>query len=304
MNLLRTTLFIIFVIATANAQLRVTTIEKLPITLSAHWNQPQFSSDGHYLYFTTAEFNGIWEYSIQSKSCRMITQEPQSGLGFALSKDGKHISYRRSMSDERTHERVQDIVLADLATGESQVVVSGNDLSAPAFVQNELSYTAGKQVHLPSRTDAAEINILGIENTKIAIDRNGQKVLFDPLGNGSYVWPSLSPDKKKVLAYEMGRGAFICDLDGANVVFLGRLDAPNWTRDGKWIVFMDDKDDGRNITSSEIWAIAEDGGQRVQLTVTDRIVEMYPSCSPTENKIACSALSGELYLISYTEVPR
>lgn len=304
MKLLSITLFIACAFSSANAQLRASTIEKLPLDPSHQWNQPQFSPDGRYIYFTTLDFNGIWEYSIESKNSRVITADAHSGFGFALSKDGKQIAYRRSMNDGRTRERTQELVLLDLSTGASRIAASGGEVSTPTFVQNELTYTAGGKLELPSRTASVESILLGIENTKIAMSRSGKKVLLDPLGNGSYVWPSLSPDDEKVLAYDMGKGTFVCDVDGKNVLLLGRLDAPTWTRDGKWIVYMDDKDDGHNITSSEIWASSQDGSEKVQLTTTDRVLEMYPSCSPTENKIVCSSLGGELYVISYTEVPR
>jgi len=304
MKLLSLALFIACAFSSANAQLRTSTIEKLPLDPSHQWNQPQFSPDGKYIYFTTLDFNGIWEYSIESKNSRIITVDAHSGFGFALSTDGKQISYRRSMNDERTKERLQELVLLDLATGASTIAASGSDVSTPTFVENEVAYTAGKKFAMPSRAASVASIILGIENTKIALSGNGKKILLDPFGNGSYVWPSLSPDGKRVLAYEMGKGTFVCDVDGANVLLLGRLDAPTWTRDGKWVVYMDDKDDGHNITSSEIWASSQDGEQKVQITATDHVLEMYPSCSPTENKIVCSSMSGELFVIGYTEVPR
>jgi Tol biopolymer transport system component len=304
MKLLRITLFTLCVFSSANAQLRTSAIEKLPLEPSHQWNQPQFSPDGKYIYFTTLDFNGIWEYSLELKNSRAITTDAQSGFGFAISKDGKRISYRRSMNDERTRERLQELVLLDLATGASTIAASGNEVSTPKFVENEVAYTVGRKFAMPSRATSVESIILGIENTKIALSRNGKKVLLDPLSNGSYVWPSLSPDGQKILAYDMTKGTFVCDVNGTNVLLLGRLDAPIWTRDGKWIIYMDDKDDGHNINSSDIWAISADGKQKVQLTATDQVLEMYPSCSPAENKIACSSLGGELYVISYTEVPR
>lgn len=293
-----------FCFSAANAQLRPLAVETLPLERSHQWNQAQFSPDGKFIYFTTMDFNGIWEYSVESKRARVITSDAQSGFGFAVSNNGKLISYRRSRNDEGTKERMQELVLLDLATGASTIAASGGDVSTPTFVQNDLAYTSAGKSGIPSRAASVESIILGIENTKIAVSKNGKKVLLDPVGKGSYIWPSLSPDGKKILAYDMNKGTFLCDANGSNVFLLGRLDAPAWTRDGKWILYMDDKDDGRIITSSEIWAISPDGAQKVQLTSTDRILEMYPSCSPTENKIVCNSLSGELYVISYTEVPR
>jgi Tol biopolymer transport system component len=144
--------------------------------------------------------------------------------------------------------------------------------------------------------------VLGVEDTKIVLIRNGAKTLFDPLGNGSYIWPSLSPDRTRVLAYEMAHGAFVCDLQGSAVVQLGKRDAPVWTRDGRWIVYMEDKDDGQRVVSSDLFCISADGKRTAQLTNTAGRMEMHPQCSPTGDKIVCSTMDGEIYVLSYKEV--
>jgi hypothetical protein len=32
------------------------------------------------------------------------------------------------------------------------------------------------------------------------------------------------------------------------------------------------------------------------------VIELFPDCSPTEEKIVCCSLAGEVYLITYEEV--
>ncbi len=63
---------------------------------------------------------------------------------------------------------------------------------------------------------------------------------------------------------------------------------------------MDDRDDGRSITTSEICMVSRDGGTTLRLTSSADVLEMNPSCSPVENKIVCSG-NGALYVISYKE---
>jgi Tol biopolymer transport system component len=104
------------------------------------------------------------------------------------------------------------------------------------------------------------------------------------------------------VAYEMSRGAFVCDLAGTVSAQLGKKDAAVWTRDGNWLVYMDDRDDGQRILSSELYCVSPDGKLVVQLTDTENVVELYPQCSPTEDKIVCGTLRGEIYLLTYKEV--
>lgn len=302
MNMLRVLSACILFSSFLFAQPRITRIDKLPLESIQEWSHPQFSPDGQKIYFTTVNGNGIWEYSIGTQSVRQNTSDPQSGAAFSISPDGGQIAYRRTFTDAKMRQRTQEIVLQDLSTNLTSVLASGADVSAPVFSQDNVVFSIqGEARNLSKAQNTGNITILGIEGTKISLNKNEQKLLLDPFSNGSYVWPSLSPDKKEIVAYEMDRGAFVCDLEGTILATLGRRNAPSWTRTGKWIIYMNDKDDGHQILSSDLHYISPDGKQSGQLTLTSDIIEMYPQCSPTENKIVYCSLQGEIFLLSYTE---
>ncbi len=283
------------------AQMHAVSVEKLPLSSQQQWSQPVFSPDGRQLYYTTQDFSGIWEFTLSSKSSRQITDAPRSGFGFALSDDGKTISYRRTL-DEASPLRSQELVTQDISSSATTVLERGEDVSLPIFVRSSVVYSKKGVIANATSVDVANgVHLLGIEDTKIILLKNGKKVVLDPLGNGSYIWPSLSPDGTKLLAYEMDHGAFISDLDGNVLRMLGRKDNPVWTRDGKWIVYTNDKDDGNTVLSSDIYCVSADGATVVQLTNTNDVIELYPACSPTENEIVCSSLNGDIYMISYSE---
>lgn len=285
-----------------NAQLTITRTEKLELPRSDVWSHPQFSPGGSLIYFTTIDGNGIWEYSQSTKSTRQITSDPKSGLAFDVSSDGKNLIYRRSIYDAKGLNRRQDVVLVDLAKGSTNVIASGATLSAPSFSENVPVYSAKPKIEsLPTTASLTNVTVLGIEDTKIAINMNGTKKLLDPLGSGSYIWPVLSPDKQTLAAYEMDRGTFICDLRGNVIARLGRRDAPSWTRSGKWIVYMADKDDGNKLLSSDICAVSPDGKNLTRLTSTPGSLLLFPQCSPTENKIVCNSLDGSILVLEYEE---
>lgn len=288
--------------STAHAQINIKRTEKLTLSRSQAWSHPQFSPAGGLIYFTNLDGNGIWEYSLKTRTTRQLTSDPKSGLSFTIATDGKSLVYRRSQQDESGRTRKQDIILMNLAKRSTSVLASGSDVSAPSFANNVPVYSTRSKTEVLARTaGTANITVLGIENTKIALNVNGKKTLLDPLGGGSYVWPVLSPDKRQLVAYEMDQGAFVCDLAGTVINKLGRRDAPSWTRSGKWIVYMDDKDDGHKLLSSEICAVSPDGKMIVPLTSTPGLHEMYPQCSPTENKIVCSTSDGSIVILEYEE---
>lgn len=286
----------------AYGQLTITNVERLPVDSSRQWAYPRFSPDGKFIYFTDANANGIWEFAIGSREIRQITDDPQAGGAFSISTDGRQIAYRRTVYNRKGKTRLQEIVVKNLTDGYLSVIASGQSVSIPVFSQNTVVYSVqGKTKNLWARPNVRDVAILGIDNTKIALSMNGMKVILDPFKNGSYIWPELSPDKKMLVGYEMDRGAFVCDLEGRIIAKLGRRDAAVWTRSGNWLVYMDDRDDGHQILTSDLFAVTPDGQRTVPLTYTEVIVEMYPNCSPTEDKITCSSLDGALYLFSYEE---
>jgi len=288
--------------SSGQAQITIKRTQKLALSHSQTWSHPQFSPTGGLIYFTNIDGNGIWEYTPRTRAVRQITSDPKSGLAFDISNDGKSIIYRRTLFDNSGRTRKQDIVLMNLARRSSKVLASGSDVSTPSFAENAPVYsTKSKTQGLAGSAGTTNISIIGIEDTKIAINMNGTKKLLDPLGNGSYIWPTLSPDKQQIVAYEMDRGAFVCNLRGSVTSRLGRRDAPSWAKSGRWIVYMDDKDDGHKLLSSDIYAVSPDGRTVTQLTSTAGVFELYPQCSPTEEKIVCSTSDGSILVLEYEE---
>jgi Tol biopolymer transport system component len=295
----------LFFISSTYSQIKVTKVEKAEVAPLKQWSNPHFSPDGKSIFFSTINYDGIWEYSIENKSTKIITEDLGAGFGFTVSSDGKNLLYRKSQYDIDSHQRNQEIIKMDLITKSSEVIDRGSDLSIPISANNRIIYSKGKQTkNLLSPLSVNEINILGIEDTKIVMSKNGEKTILDPFDNGSYIWASLSPDNQKIVAYEMDRGTFICDLKGRILVKLGRRDAPIWTRDGKWIIYMNDKDDGNKLISSEIFCISPDGKTDTQLTHSDNTIKMYPASSPKENKIVYCTLNSEIFILSYEEISK
>jgi Tol biopolymer transport system component len=102
----------------------------------------------------------------------------------------------------------------------------------------------------------------------------------------------------------MDRGAFVAGPDGSHAVRIGRRDAPVWTRDGRWLIFMADTDDGHALRSSELAYVSPDGNVSGVLTPQSRGIEMYPQCSPVADAIVCSTLEGRILVITYSEASR
>ena len=295
-------LFTFSLISSADAQPKIIRTEKIPLDKSKQWSNPQFSPDGKSIFFTTVDFQGIWQYSLSTKSKKLITADPRSGYGFVVSPNGKSIAYRRTLNETGVR-RQQEIVVQDLAAGNVEILSSGDNLSTPTFIGSSVVYSENVTTkNLPSGT--VQPVILGIENTKIVLVVDGTKRLLDPLTGGSYIWPVLSPDAKKVVASDMAKGTFVCTLRGSVLARLGKRNAAVWTRNSKWLIYMKDNDDGHNITSSDLFCVSPNGNISRQLTFSKNAIELYPQCSPVENKIVCNTLDGEILVLTYAEAKR
>ena len=291
-------LFVIFTTNLVFSQIKVVSIEKVNLPEKVYSYQAKFSSDGKHLYFSNSFYAGIWRYNINEKTTEEITNDNFSGFGFDVNPAGDKIAYRRTINSGLT--RKQEIVEKNLIDNSTNVIETAQNISTPVYYGEKI--ISSKSVADLPGIHAVEDNVklLGIENTKIVIIKNGKKEILDPFGNGSYIWPSLSPDGKTILAVDIAQGAFLCTTDGTVIQILGKRNAPSFTHDGKWIIYMFDKDDGHRIISSDIYAVSVDGKTTLQLT-NDTNINLNPVCSASENKVAFSTLDGDLYILSYEE---
>ena len=295
-------LLVVGAAVTTLAQLKVTREEPLPLDPTRQWSQPRFSPDGSRIYLTAPDYRGIWEFDLANQTTRQITADPGSGYAYALSADGSLLAYRRTLAPEAIQSRRQELVLLRLGEPIPEVIAQDRKLSVPAFAGDRLVYLEQPALEKPGTADA--VSILGLDQTKIAVLVSGSRRLLDPLGTGRYIWPSLSPDQTRIAAVQMERGALVCDLDGAVLALLGKCNAPSWTHDGRWIIGMDDRDDGHRVTASDLVYLSPDGVRSGRLTATEERKEMFPSCSPVDRRIVFSTLDGRVYLLSYQEEGR
>jgi hypothetical protein len=285
-----------------HAQIRVTGSQLLPVPPVERWSAPQFSPSGQEVYLTNQDYNGIWQYSLEKKLLKQITADPQSGFDFSISEDGSKISYRTTVVQGDHRSRVQQTVEVSVVTGTRIVWHTGNSVSMPRYSKNDIIVpeTFTKGLLNPEKLNRPAV-VLGTMDGKIALMQQWSKKEIDPAGSGGYLWPAVSPDGQRIAAVSIERGAFVSALDGSEFIGLGKCNAPRWTRSGKWIIGMDDTDDGHRITGSDIVAVSADGTRRLKLTETSSEHEMYPALSATADMFIVTTLSGNVILYTYEE---
>ncbi|HEX2868217.1 MAG TPA: hypothetical protein VHO03_14325 [Ignavibacteriales bacterium] len=269
---------------------------------------PKMSPDGSKLFFTSAGYKGLWYYDMQTKKIVPFTEEPGAGYEYQFSGDSKSVYYRVNNFDKNGLRLSQSMIQKNIAAKKRQVLETSSELSAPRMLMgSKLAYTSNNKIVLKETAAALRKSntqkalsdaAVYIEDQKLVLYSNGSKKTMTPLGEGSYIWPSLSPDGTRILCTEVRKGTFISDLDGNVLVNLGsEMASPKWSPDGKWITYMVERDNGVEYTASDIYAVSSDGRQKIQLTATDGTLEMYPEWGPDGKSILFHSDKGAIYLM-------
>lgn len=302
--------FIVMFLSTVLSAQKLSVVETEKITdkQQGEFYFPKLSPDGSRVFFTSAGYKGLWYYDMQTQKITPFTTEQGAGYEYAFSNDGKSVYYRVNNLDKNGMRTSQTMVQKNIATKQRQVLETAHELSSPRMlVSSKLAYTSNDRIVMKNQAaglkkSSTQKNVKDavayIENQNLVLYSDGSKKTMTPLGEGSYVWPSLSPDGTKILCTEVRKGTFISDLEGRVLVNLGKeLNAPKWSPDGKWIVYMVERDNGVDYTASDIYAVSSDGQEKVQLTSTGDECEMYPEWAPDGKSILYHTDKGSIYLM-------
>lgn len=273
MNSPKIYLFTILVSITSIIQaqtVKVTHLQEIKTDTPAYY--PILFDNGHKLLITNFNYKGLSMIDLHSGEESVLSTAEGAGYNIHISTDKSRIIFREySIKNNRRFTAIQSVAIDG----------SSKQMLAPA------------QRTFNPRTLMTNDCFAISENLQIALYQNGEKTLLTPNGDDKqYIWPSVSPDGKKILYTVSGIGSFICDLNGKNPVSLGILRAPKWFNN-QWVVGMNNATTNYVTTSSLIIAKI-DGSYRQALTPPD-ITAMYPSVEG--NQIAFNTDMGRLYIM-------
>ena len=286
------------------AQVQITSPEKLVLPESGKFYHPKLDESGSQILLTSENYTGLQLYNLQTKELKMISEGNGAGYSPFVSDDGGTIIFTQNeYIQNRLFSKLMAYHVPSGAT--EQLAPAVRDLSALFHTRDQMVYRADGQMKTarigPGTSGSSGEMAVGIDDRKLMVYAAGQTKRLDPLENESYIWPSVSPDGKRILAYAMGKGAFICDPEGKLIAELGNLEAPVWVDNGH-IAGMVTKDNGHQITASEIVMINIRTDKK--LTISPKgVISMYPSVSLPNKKMAFQSMDGDIYILTYNITP-
>jgi len=278
-------------------QIQIQSVEQLKNTSSEKLFHPTFSPSGDYLLTTAENYAGLKMYSFTSKTFKTLTSDAGAGYGVQISADGNNIVYRKN-------EFVKNLKHTSLLSysrvngKQTQLLAPTRQLITSKFAANKPQYVVGSKLVRTNVTAAESTPVICIENQKMVLYTGSVRKVLTPNGEqASYIWPSVSPDKKNIVYTVASKGTFVCSITGTNVKSLGKLNAPVWLNN-TWVIGMDDKDNGEKLLSSTIVALTIDGKTRQTLSTPAGKMAMYPAASADGSRIAFNTENGEVYLLN------
>ncbi len=296
-------LFISFLTAIAQ-NVRVVSEEMLTGPADGMFCCPQMDKSGTRVFFTTPGYRGLYYYHLDEKKLFPVNDDFGAGYEPAINADGNEVLCRTYTV--KNGRRFYSIVKFDSQTREKTILEKDRRLlSVPKQLKDgNIVYTLNSELKTDAPVSTGKNKqepqvrpAVFIEDQKIALFVNGQKRVLEPRGSGSYIWPELSPSGRRLLFKKLGDGCYVSDLEGNIISSLGNINAPHWSPDGKYIVYMADRDDGQKIIASEIHVIKANGSTDIQLTETHNQIELYPRWGNDINTIVYNTEKGQIYLM-------
>lgn len=273
---------------------QVISIEKLNGELTARFFYPKFIDETR-IAVTTPNYKGLWLID-ENKNIAQLNDFDAAGYEFKYLQDENSVICRKDKFVDGM--RFTDLVKQNIDNGEVKVL--HQNLRDVKLIDDART----KSVSLVSENQVQSINNSANTTSVFAnaeglhLFQNGSEKIIQPLGDGNYIWASLSPNGQKILFNFPSKGSFVCDLSG-NILFeLGYANYPTWSRDGNWIVYMKDYDNGVEITSSDIFIRKYLDKEEINLTNTNDVIELYPSYSKYADEILFNSAEGDVYKIS------
>lgn len=199
------------------------------------------------------------------------------------------------------------ISLALMASAEIRVLsdVKLGEGFFPQFADAEtVTYLAAEKAqYVEAPVDASAALRVDNENLDLNLYRNGKKTVLKPHGEENYICASLSPDQTRIL-FRTKKGTAICDLNGNELVNLGReINAPVWYGND-YVVGMDSEHDGYYNTSAAI-VIASVETKQMQYLTDPADMGIFPNVDAASGRIVYGTEGGDIRMLqlNLTEQP-
>ncbi|HPN38826.1 MAG TPA: hypothetical protein PL041_10505 [Melioribacteraceae bacterium] len=263
---------------------------------------PVLNYDGTKVLLSKENYAGLFLFDIAANKLTVISEELGTGYNPIFSEDGSKIIYKKDYFDGI--KKYSDLIEYNLYTGEKNTLLNKERFmsfridpnSKTLFVNTENKVNSINLVDLKLTENKSEYKFAIPSNESILLVSNNNSIEYKPFGNGNYIWVSLSNNNKLLFQYA-GKGTFVTDLNTNEIYEIGKANAPIFSVDGKYVIYMNDKDDGHKVFASDILVSTFDGKSTFNLTSSVDEIEVYPAISGNGKNIAYCTEDGRIVIL-------
>ena len=274
-----------------------------------YFMNPRWSPRSDQIAFAEMHYRGLWIINADGSGMEQLSDEAAAGFGFQWSPDGHAIIARVAKYEDKY--RYNAVKLFDLASRQARLLTDYRTLmpglpqwadgNQKVFINNRGTleiFSTGLPAPASAPSATAEA-ICFLHNGKIATGSlpTGSYKTLEPVAQQQYLNLVLSPSRQKVAFEVKGGHLHTMNLDGSDLQDLGPGQRPQWSPDGRYVVYMIAKDDGHEFAGSDLHIASADGKEKAQLTDTRDRLEMDPSWGPDNRLVFDSYDEGALYIL-------
>jgi Tol biopolymer transport system component len=275
----------------------VKSVQVLKGTERGGYFHPVFSPKGTYLLTTAENYAGLKQHAMSTNKIETLTTDAGAGYGVRISPDENTILFKKTeMRNNLRYSSLQSYSLS--GKKQRKLAEAVHEKITPVFAENKPAFIKGQTLMKFGTISEKVSSHVNVEDRKMVLYAGNSRSILTPNGEDkSYFWASVSPDGNHIVYTVAAYGSFVCDINGKNVVSLGKLNAPKWLNN-QWVIGMNDRDDGDRIIASEIVAVSADGLSRQTLETPLVNIAMYPVASANGKQIAFNSEKGQIYIMN------
>ncbi|MBK8947020.1 MAG: PD40 domain-containing protein [Ignavibacteriae bacterium] len=281
--------------------IKISDINKIEMKQYSSAFYPRFSKNDRLILFTSENYDGLYSYNVESKKTEIISNA--SGAGYnPLIIDDENIIFRKSKIENG--KKIYSITSKNIKTNIEKILENDKrQISIPnQIVNSNIYFIENSSINIKPlsynnfRKNNQNSKVIYSQNNNLFITENDNIINVSPMGKGVYVWESFSNDGEKILFTFGNQGSFLCDNNGNILLNIKDGHYPKFSPDGKYILYMKDKDDGEKYISSDLFVFSIDENKEYQITNTENIIEMFAEWSNDQTSIVYNTSLGEIYL--------
>ncbi|MBN1543167.1 PD40 domain-containing protein [candidate division KSB1 bacterium] len=260
---------------------------------------PQFSPDGRYIAFSSANYRGIRVMEWENGTVRVISDEDAAGFGYAWSPDSRSILTRTARFEN--YRRYNAVKFFNVESGQETVLqdYTTASLSLPQFDRSGTRVAFYAKNRFRSEQIAEQTAELqkSVPDHPVPLMQGDRIVLWypaeerlEPLSlpmGDQFLNPAVSPNGRLLVFEVYGGNLVVYDLHSKTWADLGVGYHPAWSPNSRYVVFTLALDDGHNLTSADLYIVDVESRDRMQLTDTPDLLEMNATWSPDGSTVVC-----------------